>query len=127
MGFRRGGAVKGQKLAHRQQVVKVLVVDGSALELRAQAMPVVVVDFHVEAARSSRHDLADPAHADDAQAFSGQLDPELADRTPVRPGVGAQHAGALVGTPCRTEHQQQCNFRGRIAEDLGRVGHGDAA
>jgi hypothetical protein len=85
------------------------------------------VDLHVEAAGAPCDDLADPPHADDAQALAGHLGADHEGRAPVAPFAGAHQTLALAGAPRRTEHEQKGDLGGRVAQHVGGVGDDNAA
>ena len=68
-----------------------------------QSATIVVMHLHVETARTPRHDLADTAHTDNAEALAGDLLAHHERRAPAIP-VAAAHQGVAFGrAPCRTE------------------------
>ncbi len=98
------------------------------LDLRRCPAAVVVVDLQAEGAGAARHRLADPSHADDAQAFSPDAVAEHPGRRPAAPRlVVAQHGGALGEAARHGEDERHGHVGGILGEDTGRVGHGDAA
>ncbi len=109
-----------------QQLIQVGMKDRAGLEFRAEAMAIVVVDLHIEAAGASGHHQADPSHTDDAESLAGDLDAQLSNGAPVSPDVGPQHTRAFVGTARCTEHQQHRNLCSGIAQYVRGVGHRDA-
>ncbi len=93
--------MQGEHLGNRQQVLQALVVGRPGLGLGRQAAQVVVMDLHAQAGDPARHGLPDPAHADDAQAFSGHLRADHEGRAPGLRRACADQALALAGAPRR--------------------------
>ena len=96
-------------------------------ELRLRLCPLGVEDPHVEAARTLRNRLPDPAETDDAERRPRQL---LGDE-PVRPRsvpLTRPHcAVALDDTAPRGEDQREREVCGRGGENARRVRDRDAA
>ena len=83
--------------------------------------------FHVEAAGASGHHPADPAHADDAEPFAGDLGADHERRAPMGPLAAAHQAVALAGAAGRAQQQQHGDFGRRVGQHVRRVGDDDAA
>ena len=91
--------------------------------------PVEVVNISINQtlSRPLRHDLSDPAHADDTEPLAGDLDADHEAGAPVLPGAGAHQHLALAGAPRRPDHQQHGGFCSGVAEHVGGVGDDQAA
>ena len=74
----------------------------------------MVMNFHLEPARSRGDDPADATHAEDAEALAGNLPADHEGGAPVFPLAVTHQTLALAGAPRRAEHQQQRDFGGRV-------------
>jgi len=110
----------------RQQPFDAIVIHGVASLFGIQRFAIVIVNRHVKTARTPRHNLTDPAHAEYAEPLAGGLAADHEVRAPVFPLLAAHQALAFAGPARGTEHQQYRDFRGGIRQHVGRVGDNNA-
>jgi hypothetical protein len=96
--------------------------------LRRHAATVVVVDLQAEGAGAPRHRLADPSHADDAEALAPDA---VAEHPGWRPAI---HGLSSLSTAAPSARRRgTLRMRAMVMSAVssvrtpGRVGHGDAA
>ena len=129
IGRRRARAVNRDEIHMRQHLVQALPPGRLELGLGflVQAVPVVIVDGEAEAPRPARDGLADPPHADDAEALAPDAMAQHRGGRPALPVAAAQQPLAF-GKPARHRedqgHRHVCRVLGQHAR---RVGHQDAA
>jgi len=110
-----------------QEIVERGVEHRALLGIGGEAELVVIVDFHVEAARPFRHRPADAPHAEDAETLARDFEPQGVGGRPGAPALLAHHALAPIGAARRAQEQQHGEIGSGVGEDLGRVGDGKAA
>jgi hypothetical protein len=127
IGLGVGRTIDRKELALREHVLRSGVEDRAQLLIRGKAPAIGVVDFHIESASPPGHSLANAAHAKDPEMLAGDMGPEHSGRRPARPGCLPDHPLAFMGPSGSAQHQKHRDVRGSIRQDVGRVGHDDAA
>jgi len=98
------------------------------LDLRRHPAAVVVVHLQAEGVRAPRHRLADPSHADNAEALAADAVAEHPGRRPAGPWlIAGQDVGALDQPPRHRQNQRHRHVGGVLGEHARRIGDGDAA
>ena len=117
--------VEAEEVAVGKHVLERLVVHALA---RAWDGPdIVIVNPHVEAACSTRHDAPDPAHAEDAKSLAGDLRAHHECGTPVFPQSLAHQLFPFTRAASGTDHQHHRELGGRVRQHVWSVGYDDAS
>ena len=123
------GAVDRDDVHAGQHLVEALPVGRLqlVLDLRRDALAVVIVDRQAERLGTAGDGGADAAHADDAEPLTPDAVPEHPGRRPARPfAILAQDIRALDEPTRHGQHQSHGHVRRVLVEDVRRVGDGDA-
>ena len=81
-GFRGRRAMQRQKITMGQQAINAVVIGRTEFLISGQAAAIVIMDFHIKAARTFGNGLTDAAHTDNAKTFAGNLGAHQMGRTP---------------------------------------------
>ena len=85
------------------------------------------MDRQAEGAGAPGERLADPPHAEDAQALAGDPPPEHPGRRPAAPAAVRNDPRAFHQAPRDGQDQRHGHVGGVLGQHAGRVGDGDAA
>src|SRR6185312_2018777 len=106
-----------------EQAVEAVVIGGIVLrlDLGLRTVDVVVMNLHVEAARTLRQGLSDLTGAVDAKLLVVEPLTDELQRLPAGPGSCADHLLALGRATRRAEQKQHRDFRRRDSDAVRRV------
>ena len=90
-------------------------------------LAVVIMDLQAEGFCPARDGLADPAHADDAEALAGQAAAQHPGRRPAIETAGIHDLRAFIQAARHGKDQRHGDIGRVIGQHARRVGHGDAA